>query len=135
MHTQVEQFTEQFEAINGEIMVLVSGYSDAQWRRTCASEGWLLGVVAHHVAVMYRDFLGLLTSLKEALAAGQMLPPRPSIEVVYQTNALHARDFASVGKAETLDALRANGTALAHLLRTFGDEQLDRAAKSLAGRT
>jgi hypothetical protein len=86
-------------------------------------------VVAHHVAVVHRDFAGLVA----ALAAGETRSPSSSMDDVHQSNAQHAREHAAVGQAETLDALRTNGPAIADLLRGLRDEQLDRTAGVFGG--
>ncbi len=124
MNTRADEFAAQFEAVNDEIMATVTGCTDEQWRQPCASEGWSLGVVAHHIAVVHRDFIGLV----EALAAGETRSPGSSMEAVHRSNAQHARDYAAVGKPETLDALRTHGAAITQLLHSLGDEQLDRTA-------
>lgn len=125
-----EQFAAQLEAINDEIIALVRGCTDEQWRQPCASEGWSLGVVAHHIAVTQQEFAGMI----EALAEGQTRSPAASMEDVHQSNARHARDYAAVGKPETLDLLRASKDAIAHLLRGISEEQLDRTAGVFGGR-
>jgi uncharacterized damage-inducible protein DinB len=124
MTTRVEEFAAQFETANNEFIATVEGCTDAQWRQPCASEGWSIGVVAHHVAVVYPAFAGIV----ERLATGVTLPPRSSMDAVHRSNAQHARDYADVGKTETLDALRANGAAVTQRLRSLSDEQLDRIA-------
>jgi hypothetical protein len=128
--TLAEQLALKFEAINAEAISIVEECTGEQWRRPAASEGWPVGVVAHHIAEVHQDFVGLL----EALASGQARSPGDSMEGVDQSNARHAHDYAAVGKPETLDALRANGAAVARLLRGFGDAQLGRAAGVFGGR-
>ncbi len=122
MSKQAEQLAAQFEAVNNGVIAAVTGCTDEQWRQPCASEGWPVGVVAHHIAFVHRAFARII----ETLAAGETLPPRVSMEVVHRSNAQHARDYAAVGKPETLDALRTNGSAIVQLLRRLDDEQLDR---------
>jgi len=124
MTRRAEHFAARFAAVNDEVIATVMGCTDAQWRQPCASEGWSVGVVAHHIAVVHRDFTGLVA----ALAAGETRSPGSSMEVVHRSNAQHARDYAAVGRPETLDALQTHGAAIAHLLRSLGDEQLDRTA-------
>lgn len=130
MARRMEQFAAQFEAINDAVIAAITGCTDEQWRQPCASEGWSVGVVAHHIAVVHRAFTGLT----ETLAAGEMLPPRSSMEVAHRSNARHACDYAAVDKPETLDALRTNGATVAQRLRSLGDEQLDRTAGVFGGR-
>ncbi|MGI8688130.1 MAG: hypothetical protein ACR2M3_06080 [Thermomicrobiales bacterium] len=50
MSKRAEELAAQFEAVNDEVIAMVTGCTDEQWRRPCASEGWSVGVVAHHNA-------------------------------------------------------------------------------------
>lgn len=127
--SQVEQFASQFEALNDEIVAVVMECSDEQWRQTTAAEGWPVAVVAHHIGVVHADFIPLV----DRFAGGATFSPNASMEEVHQTNAQHARDYANVGKPETLDVLQTNGTALAQALRGLDDEQLDRVAGVFGG--
>lgn len=129
MTTRIEDLVAEFEAVNEEIIATVARCTDEEWRRACAGESWSVGVVAHHIAVVHRDFLGLIG----ALAAGQTRSPGSSMADVDRGNARHARDHAAVGKRETLDALRENGAAAARQLRGLRDEQLDRVAGVFGG--
>ena len=130
MTAPAEELADRFEAVNDEIIAIVTGCTDAQWRQPCASEGWPVGVVAHHIAVVQ----GAFARMVETLAAGETFSPRSSMEEVHRSNALHARAHAAVGKPETLDALRTNGAAIAQRLRSLGDEHLDRTAGVFGGR-
>src|SRR5207244_946036 len=49
--SQAETLAEQFERANAELLAAVRGYSDIQWQATCPSQGWTVGVSAHHLAV------------------------------------------------------------------------------------
>ncbi len=124
MTKRAEQFAARFEAVNDEVIATVMGCDEEQWRQPCASEDWSVGVMAHHIAVVHRDFIGLV----EALAAGETRSPGSSMRVVHRSNAQHARDYAAVGTPETLDALRTHGAAIVHLLGSRGAAQLDRTA-------
>jgi len=130
MSTPAEQFAVRFAMVNDDVIAAVLGCSDEQWRQSCASEGWSVGVAAHHVAEVHRDFSGLL----KALAAGETRSPGSSMAEVNRSNAQHARDFATVTRPETIEALRANGAAVAHLLSSLGDEQLEHTAGVFGGR-
>ncbi|HEU5330023.1 MAG TPA: DinB family protein, partial [Thermomicrobiales bacterium] len=127
--TRTEQFAAQFTAVNDDAIAAVTGCTDEQWRLPCVDEGRSVGVVAHHIATVHRDFTGLLT----ALAAGETRSPGSSMADVDESNARHARDFATVGQAETLDLLRTNGAAVVALLDRLDDEQLDRIAGTFGG--
>lgn len=127
--TRVEQFVKQFEAVNDELITLVEGCTEEQWRGPCVNEGRSVAVVAHHVAVVHGGF----TELVDRLAAGKTYSPASSIDDVHETNAQHARDNATVSTSETLDLLRTNGAALAQRLHNISDEQLDRTAGVFGG--
>jgi uncharacterized damage-inducible protein DinB len=127
--TQTEQLAIQFETLNGEVIELVQGCSDEQWRRTTIAEGWSVAVTAHHIAVVHAVFIRLV----KRLARGETFSPAASIDDVHQANAQHARAFAEVGKQETLEALRTNGNALGQQLRSLNDEQLGSVAGVFGG--
>ncbi|HET8630214.1 MAG TPA: DinB family protein [Thermomicrobiales bacterium] len=127
--TQVGRLAAEFEAVNDALIATVERCTDEEWRRPSAEEGWPVGVVAHHIASVHHDFIGLVG----ALAAGKTRSPGSSMADVDESNARHARDFAAVGKAETLAALRENAAALARLLRGLTDEQLERTAGVFGG--
>ena len=129
MTTQTEQLAAQFEAVNDQVIATVTGCTDAQWRQTCAGDERPLGVVAHHVAVVQQAFARMV----ETLAAGETFSPRSSMEEVRRSNAQHAREHATVGKPETLDALRTSGAAIGQRLRSLDDEQLNRTAGVFGG--
>jgi uncharacterized damage-inducible protein DinB len=118
--TQASVYATQFEAVSDEVITTVTDCSDEQLRRTTAREGWPVVVVAHHLAVVYGFFNGVLA----ALADEAMTPVTVSAEAVDENNARHAREYATVGKAETLDALRASRGSFAETLRALDDEQL-----------
>ena len=128
--TRANHLATQLEAVNDEIVALVMGCTDAQWRQPCANEGRSVGVVAHHIAAVQEAFHRIV----EALAAGATYTPQSSMEEVDRSNAQHAHDYAAVGKPETLDVLRTSGAAIARRLRALGDEHLDHTAGVFAGR-
>ncbi|MFN8513234.1 MAG: DinB family protein [Chloroflexia bacterium] len=126
---RTDQYAAQFEAINNEVIAIVEGCTDAQWQQPCVNEERPVGVVAHHIGVVHRDFLRIV----ERLASGQTFSPNMSMDVVHESNAQHARDHAEIGKQEVIDALRTNGATLAQSLRSLRDEQLDRVAGTFGG--
>jgi uncharacterized damage-inducible protein DinB len=129
MTNRAEQLAAQFEAGNIEIIDTITECSDEQWRQPAASEDRSIAVVAHHVAVSQLAFAGFV----EKLLAGEMDPPTFSIDMVHQSNEQHARDYADVGKTETIDALQAGGRAILQVLHGIEDEQLDRVAGVFGG--
>lgn len=128
--TKIEQLIARFDAVNDDAIALVESCDDEQWRAGCAAECWSAAVVAHHIASVHDEFM----PLARAFAAGQTFSPGSAMDQVDRINAEHARAFADVGRAETADALRTNGAALAALLRTIADDALDRTAGTYGGR-
>ena len=122
--TRAQQLATEFEVINGAILEAVANVTPEQWQRVTESERWPCGVVAHHVAEVQRFFMGVIAGL----ADGETAPRELRGVDVDANNARHAAEFANVSKTETLDALRANGVALADRIRGLDEDQLTRVA-------
>jgi uncharacterized damage-inducible protein DinB len=122
--TQAEHLVERFEAINAELIAAITGCTDEEWRRTSVGEGWPVGTVAHHIAVVQGAFAGIIARL----AAGETYSPQISWDEINRGNAQHARNFADVGKPETLAPLTESRDTIGRLLRQLSDAQLDRTA-------
>ena len=123
MASKSEELASQFEEANNGLLGLVSGLSDEQWKKTCADEGWSVGVTAHHVA----ESLGTLTGLIQALAAGAPVPTITA-EALNEGNAEHAQRASNVSREETAALLRQNIQAASTAIRSLSDEQLARTA-------
>lgn len=126
---RADELTARFNAVNDELVSIVAGCSDEQWRQITESEGWPVAVVAHHVAIVQRAFAGMV----EKLAAGETYTPNVDMNEIDRLNAEHAREYANVGKPETLDPLRASRAAIAHLISGLSDTQLDHHAGVFGG--
>ena len=122
--TRAGALATRLEAVNDDIITLVTDANDEQWRRQSTSEGWSVGVLAHHCAQVQGFFAGVMAGAEEK----EPSPTTLTTQVVEENNALHARDFADVGKSETLDALRAHGAAAVRHTRTLTDERFDQTA-------
>jgi len=92
-------------------------------------EGRTVGVVAHHIATVE----GTITGFFRELSTGEQASLHLSAEATDRTNAEHTREFATVGKAETLDLLRANGTSVADAIAALDDAQLEQGAGIFGG--
>src|SRR6185369_10454001 len=79
--------------------------------------------IVHHVASMYP----IEIEAARTIARGQAITD-VTWEAVAQINAGHARDQADVTKAEALELLRRNSHEAAAAVRSFTDDELDRAA-------
>jgi hypothetical protein len=127
--TRADELAAQFEAVNNEIVDVVSGCSADQWQRLTESEKWPVGVVAHHVSQVQGFAAGALAGL----TAAETPPVALTGQGIEENNARHARDFAGVGQPETLAALRENGAALARAIRGLDSEHLARSAFAFDG--
>jgi len=106
------------------LAAFAEGLSDEEWRTpVSASDRRSLGVIVHHVASMYP----IEIEAARTIARGQAITD-VTWEAVAQINAGHARDQADVTKAEAMELLRRNSHEAAAAVRSFTDEELDRAA-------
>ncbi len=128
MNGRAQRLAEEFERVNGEVIMLVEGCSAADWRARCAREGWTVGVVAHHIANGY-DQEGTVARLVRAVTRGQPLPPPPPPGY----NEHHAARHADCTREETAALLRRNGAAGAALIRALSDAEIDRTFQSPRG--
>jgi len=122
--TRAGELAAQLEEVNSKIVSTVTDATGAQWRQQSPSEGWSVGVLAHHCAQVQGFFAGVM-------AGSEGREPSPTTltsQVIEENNARHARDFADVGKSETLDALRVHGAAAVRHVSSLTDERLDQAA-------
>jgi uncharacterized damage-inducible protein DinB len=127
--TRTAALATQFEAVNAEMIGVVSACSDEQWRQPIADDGRTVGVLAHHVG----EVNGAFAKIVETLAAGGTYTPNVSMDEVHESNAKHARENAGAGKAETLDLLRANGDEILRVLGSIDDSVLGRVAGVFGG--
>jgi len=123
MSDKTEQLASQFEEANNDLLTLISGLSDEQWKKACPDEGWTVGVTAHHVA----ESLGTLAGLVQGVAAGAPVPPL-TMDMLNEGNAEHAVRAVGVTRDETADLLRGNISTGAAAIRGLTDEQLEKKA-------
>ena len=97
--------------------------SDAQWHTGVPPDGRQVGVIVHHVASIYP----IEIDLAKQVASGKNISGL-TWDAVAELNAKHAHDHATAGRQETINLLRGNGRSAAEAVRTFSDEELDRAA-------
>jgi ubiquinone/menaquinone biosynthesis C-methylase UbiE len=108
------------------LAAFAEGLSDAEWQAPGSVGGndrRPVGVVVHHVASVYP----IEIDLAKAIASGTAVT-NVTWEVVAELNDKHAAEAAAVTKAATLELLRRNSRTAADAVRSFTDEQLDRAA-------
>ena len=130
MAQRSQALADRFEQATRQLATTIERCSDAQWKTKTTGEQWSIGVVAHHVAQSTEAVAGIV----KLMATGQPLPPL-TMEMIHQGNAEHAKQFANVGKDETLALLRKTSAAAAGTVRGLSDEQLARTAKVIGGAT
>jgi SAM-dependent methyltransferase len=112
------------EGANG-LAVFAEELSDEEWSTpvSVGQDKRPIGVVIHHVASMYPIEIDAARSISIGQAVTDV-----TWEVVAQFNSNHAQEHAAVTKAEAVELLRRNSREAAAAVRTFTDDQLDRAA-------
>ena len=90
--TRAGELAARLEAVNDDIITLVTGANDEQWRRQSTSEGWPVGVLAHHTALVQHFFTGVI----EKLAATEPSATTLVSQDIDQINARHAQEFADL---------------------------------------
>jgi hypothetical protein len=105
------------------LIALAERISDAEWQTRIPGDGRKVGVVVHHVASMYP----LEIQLAQSLAEGKPIAGVTWSDV-HALNAKHAADHDHVTREEAIALMQSNSTAAAAAVRSFTEEQLDRAA-------
>ena len=96
--------------------------TDEQWQTPVGKDGRKVGVIVHHVAIVYP----LEVQFARSVAQGE--PAGITMAAVNEMNAGHAHDNDGVSKEETLKLLADNSAAAAESIRSITDAELDSAA-------
>jgi hypothetical protein len=106
------------------LAAFIEGVSETEWNTPISStDRRTVGVVVHHVAFVYP----IEVDLARAIAAGKAIID-VTWDAVAEINGKHSGDQTKVTKAEALELLRLNSRKAAEAVRSFTDEELDRAA-------
>jgi DinB superfamily len=106
------------------LAAFAEGLSDEEWRAPVSdTDHRSIGVIVHHVATVYP----IEIQLARAIASGNAVSD-VTWEVVAQLNAKHADEQAAITKQSALELLRQNSREAAAAVRSFTDDELDRAA-------
>jgi DinB superfamily len=122
MSSRADALADRIEQGARALATFAEGLSDAEWRAAVPPDGRPVGVMVHHVANMYP----IEVDLARTMASGQAVTGL-TWAAVAQLNAKHAHDHAAVGKSETVELLGRNARAAAEAVRSFTDQDLDRA--------
>jgi hypothetical protein len=126
MGRRAELLADRIEEGAAGLAAFAEGLSEVEWRMPMSGGGRdrrPVGVVVHHVASVYP----IEIDLARAIAGGKAVTDVPW-EAVAEMNAKHAGDHAEVTKAAALELLRRHSREAAAAVRTFTDDELDRAA-------
>ena len=99
--------------------------SDEEWQMRLPHDGRKIGVIVHHVAIVYP------LELEFARSVAKRDPASIRAQDVDDMNAAHAQHNDAVTKEETLSLLAINSAAAADKIRAFSDEELDTAVPVL----
>jgi len=114
---------ERIEQGAEEFIAAVESLSDEQWQTPCGSEQRSVGVLVHHVGIMYpieADVVRMLAENGEA--------PGVDWPAVHGINADHATTNAAADKSAAIALVRNNVQAAVETVRGLSDAQLDRVA-------
>jgi hypothetical protein len=105
------------------LAAFASALTDAEWQTRVPHDGRKIGVVVHHVAIVYP----IEIQLAQTVAAGN--PVEGLIwDTIHAMNAAHAKEHDGVTKEAALELLARNSTAAAAAIRALSDGELDQAA-------
>jgi hypothetical protein len=121
MSSQARQLADRLSAFNQEVTAFVRTLTDEQWRRTCDSEKWSVGVVARHIGVGHYASI----ELAKMIVAGQAIPDF-GLEQISTLNEAHARKHAACSKEEVLSILDKKGRKMVDYVASLSDEELQR---------
>src|SRR5215470_13826860 len=93
MAGKADALAKQFEAKVQEATGVLERLSDADWKKTTASEKWTVGVVAHHMAGAHEG----ISNIVKAVAAGQSMG-NFTMQMLHDMNAKHAQEHAGATK-------------------------------------
>lgn len=98
--------------------------SDTEWNTRVPDDGRKVGVVVHHVAIMYPLEIQLALKVAERHRITGL-----TMADVHSMNAQHAGEFDTVLRDVAVELLRRNSGAAADVIRDITDEQLAHAER------
>jgi hypothetical protein len=122
MSQRTEALAKSLEEGASALTALANSLTDEEWQTPLPHDGRKIGVVVHHVAVVYP----LEIHFARSVAAGT--PDGITGDAVNEMNAGHAKQYDAVTKDEALNLLARNSEAAATAIRSLTDQELDNAA-------
>ncbi|MBM3217081.1 MAG: DinB family protein [Candidatus Rokubacteria bacterium] len=128
MGAKAEALAKQFETKAQEATAVLEKLSDADWKKVTEAEKWSVGVTAHHVAQSHEGIANIIKAVVGGQSMGNF-----SMDMLHEMNAKHAKDFANVGKAETIALHKKGAAAAAGCVRGLSDDLLGKSGTVLTG--
>ena len=105
------------------LAAFANSLTDEEWHmRPLPHDSRKVGVIVHHVAIVYPLEVEFARSVAKRAASGI------TARDINDMNAAHAQHSDAVTKEETLRLLAVNSVSAADSIRSFSDEELDSAA-------
>lgn len=126
MSRRSESLADRIEEGAALLAAFAEGLSEAEWSTPVLEGGRAgrsVGVIVHHVASVYPIEIELARTIASGKAVTDVTP-----EAINELNAKHAYDQVGVIKTDALEFLRRNSREAAAAVRSFTDDELDRAA-------
>ena len=123
MSQRSEALAKSLEEGATALATFAESLSDTEWQTPLPHDGRKIGVIVHHVAIVYP----LEIMFARSVAAGT--PDGITMEAINQMNAGHAKEYDAITKTDALNLLAANSAAAAAAIRTLTDEELDGSAQ------
>ena len=123
MTKRAEDLAERLEKGALELEKFANELTEAQWHTRGTKDARKVGVVVHHVAVVYP----LEIQLAQMVGAGNAVTDL-TWDTIHEMNAKHSGKYDEVTKEEALELLRRNSADAAAAIRAMSDQELDGAA-------
>lgn len=111
---------EEIADANAEFIAFVETCSDKDWKTTCRSERWSVGVVAHHIAWGHERSANWIKAIRSGI------PISGSPQAHNASNALKAVQVAGISRDEVVFLARRNADRLVALLRSLAHDEFRR---------
>ena len=129
MSAKAKTLAERLRAFSDDVIAFVEGYSEKNWSKGCAAEGWPVGVTARHIGAGHFEAVELV----RMIVNGAPLPEFTMEQLVEMANE-HARQHAGCAREAVVGVLSRNCAALADYVAGLSDADLERTGHlALAG--
>ena len=121
MSQRAKDLSDRLKSFSDVVIAFVETLSDEDWSKVCKWEEWSVGATAYHVGAGHFA----VSDLAGMIIRGESLPPL-NMDQINEMSNKQAREHEGCTKAEALEQLRKNSTAMAAFAEGLTDEELDR---------